>query len=218
VKKKAVAAVALSMALPVFGQTKRPSPSATNRDRLGMSCGQVLALSSTDWVAKYTGARSGGGETAPPGAEKNAPGPLTLPAIAEYGKCYDRRTSALAASLGREGKGPPIGSRGNFGDFEHALEEFEAVALEKSQPPAGEVKKAYAALYEKQFRYQFYLSYTPAAQKTTTTGRALTTTEKKGPSGARSTVGASPQGEYRRVFFAKDRRLKRGGFKEFACG
>jgi hypothetical protein len=134
-----------------------------------MSCAQILQMSSTDWVAHSNGkinqpknANSGsdnhGNEAGKPSAE-SSDSQTTLRAIAAYGKCYDARTDRLAASLGRTGKGPLMGVRGNFRDFETALETFTATALSMAQPPADAVKTAYAALYEKQFRYAFYQSY-----------------------------------------------------------
>ena len=48
-----------------------------------------------------------------------------------------------------------MGARGNFGDFEKALNDFAAMALAATDPPADEQKKAYAAVYGKQFRYEF---------------------------------------------------------------
>lgn len=146
-------------------QTRRPTREADN-DRLGMTCAQILKMNSNDWVAKFTAARAG--KAPAPGqtpAEPASP-EMTIRAIAAYGKCYDGRTDQLAATLGRAGKGPLMGARGNFGDFEKALKDFEAATLENVQPSPSEVKKAYATLYEKQFRYAFYLSYTPAGQTT----------------------------------------------------
>ena len=83
----------------------------------------------------------------------------TVQAIGTYGKCYDARTNRLAASLGKAGKGPLMAARGNFVDFEKALNDFAAMALVATQPPKDEQKKAYATLYRKQFRYEFYQSY-----------------------------------------------------------
>jgi hypothetical protein len=92
-----------------------------------------------------------------------------LRGIHRYGACYDARTERLAASLGRQGKGPLMGVRGNFGDFESALKSFTAKALEEAQQsskvPLAPVKTEYAALYEKQFRYAFYQSFSQKLQK-----------------------------------------------------
>jgi hypothetical protein len=119
---------------------------AATTDRLGLTCAQILQMPSADWVKKFT-------------AAKDATPPATIQAIAAYGKCYDARTSRLAAALAKSGKGPLMGARGNFRDFQHALDEFTAKALAATDPPADEQKKAYAALYAKQFRYAFYLQY-----------------------------------------------------------
>ena len=103
-------------------------------------------MPSSDWVRKFTAANGATPES-------------TIRAIAAYGKCYDARTNRLAASLGNSGKGPLMGARGNFGAFEQALQNFEAKALAAADPPADDVKRAYATLYEKQFRRSFYEDY-----------------------------------------------------------
>jgi hypothetical protein len=102
-------------------------------------------MTSADWVAKCTAAKDATPET-------------TVLAIEAYGKCYDARTSSLSASLGKQGRGPLMGARGNFGDFDSALRDFTAKALAANQQPADAVKAAYASMYEKQFRYAFYQS------------------------------------------------------------
>src|ERR1700735_1199304 len=138
-------------------------------DQLGMSCAQILQMSSTNWIAHFRekasqtkdanpGAENPGSETGKPYAEAADP-KATLRAISSYGKCYDARTDRLAASLGQSGKGPLMGVRGNFRDFEAAVKNFTAIALGVTHPPDDSVKTAYAALYEKQFRYAFYQSY-----------------------------------------------------------
>ena len=119
---------------------------STPADRLGLSCAQLLQMPSSDWVTKFNAAN---------GATPEA----TIRAVVAYGKCYDARTNRLAAALGKSGKGPLMGARGNFGDFERALKNFEAKALTATDPAADDVKKAYTALYEKQFRYAFYQQY-----------------------------------------------------------
>jgi hypothetical protein len=128
--------------------TSRAAASHVNADQLGMTCVQILGMSSTDWVVKFTSAKGSGS-------------PETIRAIDAYGKCYDARTDQLAAKLRRAGKGPLMGARGNFQSMEQALKAFTAKSLAESQPPADPVKSAYAALYEKQFRYEFYESYEP---------------------------------------------------------
>jgi hypothetical protein len=115
-------------------------------DRLGLTCAQILQMTSEEWVKKFNSA-------------KDATAPGTIQAIVAYGKCYDARTSRLAAALGKSGKGPLMGARANFRDFQHALDDFTAKALASTDPPADDVKKAYAALYGKQFRFEFYRQY-----------------------------------------------------------
>jgi len=135
--------VLLSCAAPSAEPAQKQTPSA---DRLGLTCSQILQMTSTDWIKKISSANG-----AAPGS--------TIRAISAYGKCYDARTNRLAASLGKSGKGPLMGARGNFGDFDHALNDFTAKALAVTDPPADAQKKAYAALYAKQFRYDFYRQY-----------------------------------------------------------
>ena len=115
-------------------------------DHLGLTCAQILQLTSDAWIKKFT-------------AAKDPTEPSTIQAISTYGKCYDARTTRLAATLGKSGKGPLMGARGNFGDFDHALNDFTTKALAATDPPADAQKKAYAALYAKQFRYDFYREY-----------------------------------------------------------
>jgi hypothetical protein len=135
-------ALVLLSCIASAGQTKKQSAP----DRLGLSCTQVLQMSSTDWIKKFS-------------AAKGATEPSTILAISTYGKCYDARTTRLATSLGKSGEGPLMGARGNFGDFEHALNDFTAKTLAATDPPADAQKKAFAALYAKQFRYEFYREY-----------------------------------------------------------
>lgn len=135
--------VVLSYAASPAGQTQKQSAPA---DHLGFTCAQILQISTVDWIKRFT-------------AAKDATEPNTIQAISTYGKCYDVRTTRLAASLGKSGKGPLMGTRGNFGDFEHALNDFTAKALAATDPPGDAQKKAYATLYEKQFRYDFYRQY-----------------------------------------------------------
>jgi hypothetical protein len=126
-----------------LAQKQKQSPAP---DHLGLTCAQILQMPSTDWIKKFS-------------AAKDATEPSTILAISTYGKCYDARTNRLAAALGKSGKGPLMGAPGNFGDFERALNDFTAKALAATDPPADAQKKAYAALYEKQFRYDFYREY-----------------------------------------------------------
>jgi len=135
----------VSCAAPSVCAAQKQSAPA-DPDRLGLSCAQILQMPSSDWVKKFAAANGAAPES-------------VIRALAAYGKCYDARTNRLAAALGKSGKGPLMGARGNFRDFERALKNFEAKALAATDPPAGDVKRACAALYEKQFRYAFYLLY-----------------------------------------------------------
>jgi hypothetical protein len=169
---KVIVAVLISVLIaPVdFAQVKAaPNHRGDNAARLGMTCDQVLAMSSTDWVAKFTAAKDAGPES-------------TVLAIEQYGKCYDARTDRLVATLVKQGKGPLMGSRGNFGDFESALKDFTAKALEETQQSSHSIKTQYAGLYEKQFRYAFYEGYSQKLQKRPRSE----TTGKTGGSGSAS--------------------------------
>src|ERR1700722_20439296 len=150
-KKLLFAAILSAISLPsCFAQAKSARPAtALDPDRLGQTCAQILKMSSTEWIL-YTVDKAG------PAADK--PG-ATLRALAAYGKCYDERTSHLAAALGRSGKGPLMGANGNFRDFQKALDDLTTKALAATHKDPGTQPAAYAALYEKQFRYQFYQSY-----------------------------------------------------------
>jgi len=111
----------------------------------GKTCAQILKMTSTEWVAQFKG--------------KDATADTGVRAFAAYGKCYDARTNRLAASLASAGRGPLMGARGNFQDFEKALDNFTAAAFAALDPPASAETTAGAALYAKQFRYKFYRSY-----------------------------------------------------------
>lgn len=154
----------LLTALPALAiaQSHVPSKSHQHRaadpDRLGMSCDQILDMTSSGWVTYFQDKSHVAASTAADTVTR---------AIAAYGKCYDARTDALAASLARRGKGPLMGARGEFNDFDVALKDFTARALGASNPPADTIKTAYAALYEKQFRYALYESYAAELESTT---------------------------------------------------
>jgi hypothetical protein len=124
-----------------------PKPDA---DRFGMTCAQILKMTSREWVLSFS-------DKAHLSAADNPTG--VLRAIIVYGKCYDARTDSLAAALARSGKGPNKAERADFAAFEMALKDFAAKALADAAAPADEQKKAYAALYEKQFRREFYEEY-----------------------------------------------------------
>lgn len=122
--------------------------------RLGMTCAQILAMTSTDWVTHFNEKVSGKS-----GSDEKISSERSVRALAVYGKCYDARTDRLAAALGKSGKGPLMGARGNFRDFEQALADFTGRALAACDPPADPAKRASTALYAKQFRYNFYRTY-----------------------------------------------------------
>jgi hypothetical protein len=145
-----VAAMTLAMPCAISAQAQRAKSRAAagDRDQLGMTCAQILAMSSADWVAHFDEKATDAGSS----QEK------VVRAAGVYGKCYDARTDRLAASLGRKGSGPPMGARANFRELEQALQSFTTKALAANDPPADVVKTAYAGLYEKQFRYEFYKS------------------------------------------------------------
>ena len=130
----------------LFAQKQSSKNEPASPDRLGLTCTQILQMPSADWIKKFTAAR-------------DATPPTTIQAITAYGKCYDARTARLAAALAKSGKGPLMGARANFRDFQHALDDFTAKALASTDPPTDDPKKACAALYTKQFRYAFYLQY-----------------------------------------------------------
>lgn len=145
-------AVLLSLCLThaTTAQTKSARANPGDADRLGLTCAQILQKSSQQWVLYFN-------EKAGHAATDTGAGPLR--AIGAYGKCYDARTSHLAAMLGNSGKGPLMGARGNFGDFQKALDDLTAKALAASNKQPNTPEAAYAALYEKQFRYEFYQKY-----------------------------------------------------------
>jgi len=146
--------VLLLFALQESTRAQTRPASKLDPDRLGMTCAQILAMSSTDWVSHFNGEVS-----KKPGEEKNVAPDGSVRPLTVYGKCYDARTDRLSAVLAKSGKGPLMGARGSFRDFEQALDDFSAKALAVSDPPADQVKKASAALYAKQFRYNFYRGY-----------------------------------------------------------
>jgi len=140
----------LVLAAAGFPQAKPAQTKAADADRLGLTCTQILQMTSTAWVAQFA-------EKA--GTSNNAAGVPAVRAIAVYGKCYEARTSQVAASLGKSGRGPLMGALGNFRDFQQALDDFTVKALAAPSKAPGTQDAAYAALYEKQFRYEFYQKY-----------------------------------------------------------
>jgi hypothetical protein len=148
-------AMMLVISPAVRAQAARSRISTADRERLGMTCPQILEMSSAEWVAQFNA-------RAP--AEDSAK-PKTVRAIETYGNCYDARTDQRAAALGKKGGGPLPGARGNFRDLDLSLQKFRAKALAANDPPADAIKIAYAALYAKQFRYEFFQGSEPSPVK-----------------------------------------------------
>ncbi|HSV21355.1 MAG TPA: hypothetical protein VLH78_00095 [Candidatus Nanoarchaeia archaeon] len=148
-----ILAILLS-AIPQATNAQTRPTQKTELDRLGLTCAQILAMTSTDWVTHFNNQID-----AKPGNEKKTSPVVTVRGLSMYGQCYDARTNRLAAMLAKNGKGPSMGARKDFRVFEQALEDFTVKALAATDPPADDVKKAYAALYEKQFRYSCYENY-----------------------------------------------------------
>jgi hypothetical protein len=144
-------------------------------DRLGMTCAQILKMPSAEWIANFN-------DKAHVAAPDRSAG--LARAIATYGKCYDARTDALAAALARSGKGPSKATRADFVGFEGALKDFAAKALADASVPADEQKRAYVALYEKQFRYQFCQEYEAKTLRLAKPGKAAESTSKPPVPGA----------------------------------
>ena len=170
---RAAIILALLLTIPrgsVSAQSQRRTPvqQKPDADRLGLTCAQILQMTSSEWIAKITSIDASA-------ADGNLRG------IRVYGTCYDQRTDRLAASLAKTGKGPVMGVRGNFRDFEQSLQNFSKTALAESEPPADAVKSAYAALYEKQFRYAFYQSYDQQSAQPSPLAAAKTGTRTDAP-------------------------------------
>jgi hypothetical protein len=165
-----LASASLAQAKPA--QTK----ACGDADRLGLTCAQILQMTSTAWVADFA-------EKA--GTPSNTAAPVAVRAITAYGKCYEARTNQLAATLAKSGRSPLMGALGNFRDFQKALDDFTTKALAVSDKQPGSQEAAYAALYEKQFRYEFYQRY----EQRITGGRPLTSEEAAEYSKAKNRFG-----------------------------
>jgi hypothetical protein len=170
-------------------------PTADNPELL--SCTQILAMSSADYIAKTVAVN----DSAQDGQQRG---------IRKYGACYDARTDALAASLARRGKKPTKAARSEFASFETALRNFTETALAGASPVSpdangsfkpvqpGVPRALYASLYEKQFRYEFYEEYAAKATKTaksvssTSTPASGTPTVKSSARAGAGSPSASP--------------------------
>jgi hypothetical protein len=139
------------MLAPVgLSQAKPAATKGADADRLGLICPQILQMTSTAWVAHFVEKT---------GTPNNPAAPAAVRATTVYGKCYEARTNQVAASLAKSGRSPLMGALGNFREFQKALDDFTAKALAASSTAPGTPEAAYAALYEKQFRYEFYQKY-----------------------------------------------------------
>lgn len=130
-------------------QTRRPQEqhtAASAADRLGLTCSQILAMGSGDWVAKFE-------------KQKGAAPEQTIRGIDVYGKCYEERTDRLASLLVRRHAKPSRNALADFAGFEDALNAFTQTAIADAQTPPDATKIAYAQLYQKEFRYEFYREY-----------------------------------------------------------
>src|ERR1700683_1589736 len=143
-KLLSIAPLLLTAIASSFGAQQPSQKQAAASDQLGMTCAQILQMSSTDWISHFNGKVNSASDASPGGAASaNKPSgetpeaQATLRAIAVYGKCYGARTDRLAASLGKSGKGPLMGVRASFRDFETALNNFTALALGGTHTPAA---------------------------------------------------------------------------------
>jgi hypothetical protein len=180
-----------------FAQTQSPSRPAPkpDADRLGMTCAQILKMSSTDWIA-YFNDRS---HLAAPDASAGLARPIDV-----YGKCFDARTDVLAA-FPRSSKGPSKAARADFAGFEAALKDFAAKALADASVPADENRKAYVALYEKQFRYEFYGEYEARTLKPAASAAKQPATGAAPPAATSSSAAAAPAAGPARPATAQER-------------
>jgi hypothetical protein len=112
-----------------------------------------------------------------------------LRGIGRYRACYDSRTDRLAASLALRGKGPDKAARADFAAFESALKDFTATTLADVPPQPASEKDAYASLYQRQFRYEFYQEY---EAKTIRSSRPSAAAKSSLPAAKTATPAASP--------------------------
>jgi hypothetical protein len=138
---------------PVFAQPqpqgqsqKKSSPQPPYDGPLELPCARILAMLSSDYIAQIVAID-----------DSNVDGQLR--GIRRYGACYNARTDALAAFLARSGKGPGKAARADFAAFESALKDFTVKALADMPLQPVSQRAAYASLYEKQFRYEFFKEY-----------------------------------------------------------
>jgi hypothetical protein len=107
-----------------------------------------------------------------------------LRGIRKYGSCYDARTDALAATLARSRRGPTKAAAAEFASLESAIKDFSANAIATAPHASpGYPKEAFANLYEKKFRREFYDEYEAKLTKTTkpTTAEAKSSPARSDP-------------------------------------
>jgi len=168
------------LAMPYLVEAQTEAPRKLDADRLGMTCAQVLKMSSSEWIAYFS-------ETT-----KTKRSSSTVRAAAAYGRCYQARTDDLARALTRSGRGPSKAARADFDAFEAALRNFTAKSLVDVEPPANSEKQALATLYEDQFRYEFYQNYPTKSTKGPTTAKAPQSSPSTPPTKNAIPASASP--------------------------
>ncbi|MGH9732958.1 MAG: hypothetical protein ACRD8A_00020 [Candidatus Acidiferrales bacterium] len=136
----------LQPSLPQAQHPHRRGPAASSADRLGLTCPQILAMSSRDWVTKFQG-------------EAGSSPEQTIRGVDVYGKCYEERTDRIASLLTHKRAGPPKNALTDFAGFEDAVKAFTRTAIADAETPPDATKISYAHLYQKQFRYEFYREY-----------------------------------------------------------
>jgi hypothetical protein len=107
-------------------------------------------MKSQDWIPYYNEKTHQESENNPRSVQD---------AVAVYGRCYDARTDRLAVALAKAGKGPRAAALKDFRAFDQGLQDFTSKAAALNQAPPGSPQFAYAMLYQKEFRYEFYQSY-----------------------------------------------------------
>lgn len=180
-RKLLAVAVLLLLGATPRSQEQPQSQAAQNADQLGMTCARVLALPSWDYIAKYVAID-----------ESNLDGQLR--GMARYGKCYDARTDSIAAALARARRGPTKAAREDFAAFESALKVFATRALAAVPPVPGTAKEAYANLYEKQFRREFYTQYELKAAPAAKTSGAVANAPGTARASGTAATAAPPSG------------------------
>lgn len=124
------------------------SLAAANNNLVITPCEQVLQSPSLSWIQTYT--QSHGTSTLE-----------QVKAILRYEFCYSQALNQRKAALNKSGKGPLMGANGSFRDLEIALTNFTQEAIKPCGQSGDRVRlqRAYAELYQLQFRDYFYRSY-----------------------------------------------------------